>query len=82
VECLSPANRKDAVDSLIADYEEIGVPEVWILVPEAPALSSHLHQQERLNENATFDSGRVAVNSLPGVEIELDELWRVFREGP
>ena len=50
VECLSPANRKGAVRELLADYEKVAVPEVWLLDPALPRYTSYRFESGSLKE--------------------------------
>jgi Uma2 family endonuclease len=77
-ECLSPANRRGKLASLLADYVAIGVPEVWLINPQNREVAVHglEGETERLREGHVR-SGRL------GVTVDLAELWnaydRVFR---
>jgi Uma2 family endonuclease len=81
VECLSPSNRKGAVEELLSDYEGIQVPEAWFFYPEQPVLVMHECQNGRLREARCVERGIVSAVPLPGVRVDLDELWSAFRAG-
>ena len=78
VECLSPSNRKGAVSELLADYERIAVPEVWLLDPAPPQFTSYLSDAGKLRNWATRNDGIVTPLLLPSVTIHLAELWTAF----
>jgi Uma2 family endonuclease len=78
VECLSPSNRKGSIQELLADYACIAVPEVWLLDPKAPQLTSYRYESGALKQWQTIETGRVTPLLLPNVAVELAELWEAF----
>jgi len=78
VECLSPSNRKGPVQELLADYEHIAVPEVWLLDPAMPQFTSYRYESGALRESQTMDYGRVTPLLLPNVAVDLADLWAAF----
>jgi Uma2 family endonuclease len=75
VECRSPSNRKGPIQELLADYAHIAVPEVWLLDPKLPELTSYRHESGALQQRLAAASGRVAPLLLPHVSVDLAELW-------
>lgn len=76
VEVISPSSRsKDSVRKL-HDYAAIGVPELWLLDPEARTLERLLLREgiysivEALEGDQTFRP-----ESFEGLEIDLGRLW-------
>ncbi|MGI8740986.1 MAG: Uma2 family endonuclease [Bryobacteraceae bacterium] len=67
-ECLSPSNRKGKTEELLADYELIGVPEVWFFYPEKRLFQKYVLEQGKL---------RLKENAEPG-SIARDDLWAAF----
>jgi Uma2 family endonuclease len=67
-ECLSPSNRKGAVSELLADYEQIAVPEVWLLDPALPQFSSYRFDSARLSKRG--NKGRRHCYSTPTPECD------------
>ncbi|MGI8740987.1 MAG: Uma2 family endonuclease, partial [Bryobacteraceae bacterium] len=67
-ECLSPSNRKGKIANLLADYESIGVPEVWFFYPQKRVFQKYLLEHGKL---------RLKEGGEPG-SIALDDLWRAF----
>jgi Uma2 family endonuclease len=78
VECLSPSNRKGSIQELLADYARIAVPEVWLLDPKPPRFTSYRYESGELTQRMTTETGRVTPLLLPGVAVELAELWEAF----
>jgi len=78
VECLSLSNRKGSILELLADYAQIGVPEVWLLDPKLPQFTSYRYESGTLTQWLTMESGRAAPLLLPNVTVDLAELWEAF----
>jgi len=81
VECLSPANRKGAVKELLADYARIEAPEVWLLDPKPPRFSSYHYESGEMRHGQSLASGIVTPLLLPGVAVDVAELWAAFKKG-
>lgn len=79
IEVISPASgRYDRVEKL-RGYVEIGVPEYWIVDPERQTFERLLLDAAggyRIADALAGDA-TVAPPSLPGLTIELGELWRL-----
>lgn len=82
VEVISPSSRsKDSVRKL-HDYAAIGVPEFWLVDPEARTLERLVLRDgiysivEALEGDAVFRP-----ESFEGLEIDLGRLWRDSEEG-
>jgi Uma2 family endonuclease len=82
VECLSPSNRKGSIHQLLADYEQIAVPEVWLLDPEPPQFTSYHYESGALREHQKSNRGVVSPRFLPGLTVDLADLWAAFERGP
>ena len=78
VECLSPSNRRGAVRELLADYQHIAVPEVWLLDPALALFVSYRYESGALREAQTVSNGRVTPVLLPEATVELADLWAAF----
>jgi Uma2 family endonuclease len=78
VECLSPSNRKGSVHELLADYAHVGVPEVWLLDPKPPQLTSYRYESGALQQWLATESGQVSPIRLPNVAVDLAALWAAF----
>jgi len=81
VECLSPSNRKGAVAELLADYARIDTPEAWLLDPKLPRFSSYRYESGEMRLWRTAASGLATPLLLPGVTVEVAELWAAFKKG-
>ncbi|MDQ6666269.1 MAG: Uma2 family endonuclease, partial [Acidobacteriota bacterium] len=77
-ECLSPSNRKGRIEKLREDYESIGVPELWLIDPQKQVLSVYRLEGGSLNLRDAVEHGAVRPAQLPGIEIEVDQLWEAF----
>ena len=77
-ECLSPSNRKGSIQGLLADYAQIGVPEVWLLDPKLPQFTSYRYESGALKHWLTTETGRVAPLLFPHVTVDLAQLWEAF----
>ena len=80
VENLSKSNRKGNLDELLADYESIGVPEVWLLKMEQRALPVWRLDDGKLREVRTVSEGALAPVRLPQVVVQVEEIWRILDE--
>ncbi|MGI8988554.1 MAG: Uma2 family endonuclease [Bryobacteraceae bacterium] len=78
VECLSPANRRGRIEKLLQDYESIGVPELWLINPHQRVLSVYRLEGGSLKLTDAIKHGSLRPVQLPGVQIEVDELWEAF----
>ena len=78
VECLSPSNRKSSVQELLADYARIAVPEVWLIDPKQPQLTSYRYDSGILTPWLTTETGRLSPLLLPHVIVDLEQLWQAF----
>jgi Uma2 family endonuclease len=59
VEVLSPANTRAERAEKLKDYESLGVPEVWVLSPEAQSLEVLQLNEGRLLTTALLKDGPV-----------------------
>jgi Uma2 family endonuclease len=77
VEVISPSSRsKDSVHKL-HDYAAIGVPEYWLLDPEARTMERLLLREGVYSIVEALEGDRVfRPESFPGLEIDLGRLWR------
>jgi Uma2 family endonuclease len=78
VECLSPSNRKGAIQELLADYARIAAPEVWLLDPQPPQFASYRYDSGALKQWLATESGLVTPLLQPNVTVDLAQLWEVF----
>jgi Uma2 family endonuclease len=75
VEVLSPANTRPERESKLKDYESLGVPEVWVVSPEARTCEVLLLKDGRLQTTAVSREGQLRPSHLPGVAIDITAIW-------
>jgi Uma2 family endonuclease len=75
VEVLSPANTRPERESKLKDYESLGVPEVWVVSPEARTCEVLLLKDSRLETSAVLREGQLNPSRLTGVVIDIAAIW-------
>jgi Uma2 family endonuclease len=76
VEVPSPANTRRKLTEKLADYAEIGVPEVWVVSPEARTVEVLRLEGERLSRAQLLSDGDVLRPGLfPHVVVEIAQIW-------
>jgi Uma2 family endonuclease len=75
VEVLSPANTRREREEKLADYASIGVPEVWVISPEARTVEILLLQDGFLRSTQILNSGTVTPKLFPHVSVEIARIW-------
>jgi Uma2 family endonuclease len=75
VEVLSPANTRAERAEKLKDYESLGVPEVWVVSPEAQTVEVLLLQSGRLTTTALLREGRITPVNFPGVVVDIVAIW-------
>src|ERR1700719_4544208 len=76
VEVLSPANTRAERAEKLKDYESLGVPEVWVVSPEARTVEVLSLQNGRLSTTALLREGPLAPAHFPGVSVDTAATWR------
>jgi Uma2 family endonuclease len=75
VEVLSPSNdRRERMEKLL-DYESIGVPEVWVLSPEARTIEVMLLEDEKLLTRSLLREGQLRPKLFPEVVVDVASVW-------
>ncbi len=75
VEVLSPANtRRDRADKL-ADYAELGVPEVWVVAPQGRTVEVLYLENNQLRRQAILAEGQLTPRLFPDVQVNIAEIW-------
>jgi Uma2 family endonuclease len=75
VEVLSPANTRRERQTKLDDYSAIGVPEVWIVSPEARTVEILRLQDGRLRTTAILAEGLLKPRLFPGVQVDIVAIW-------
>jgi Uma2 family endonuclease len=75
VEVLSPANTRVERAEKLKDYESLGVPEVWVVSPEARTVEVLSLQNGRLNTTGLVREGQLNPTHLPSVAIDVTAIW-------
>lgn len=75
VEVLSPANTCGERARKLRDYEPLGVPEVWVLSPEAQTVEILLLQDGRLTTTCILHEGQLKPTRFPGATIDIAAIW-------
>jgi Uma2 family endonuclease len=75
VEVLSPANTRAERSEKLKDYESLGVPEVWVVSPEARTVEVLSLTDGRLTTTALLREGQLKPEHLPGVAVDLAAIW-------
>jgi Uma2 family endonuclease len=75
VEVLSPANTRSERAAKLQDYESLGVPEVWVVSPEAQTVEVLLLQDGRLATTALLREGQLKPTRLPEALVDIAAIW-------
>jgi len=75
VEVLSPANTRAERTGELKDYESLGVPEVWVVSPEARTVEVLLLQQGQLSANAILREGKLKPVRFPEAAVDTEAIW-------
>jgi Uma2 family endonuclease len=75
VEVLSPANTRKYMARKIADYESIGVPELWILSREGRTFEVLQLQNGKLQRIGVFAEGQLRPLRFPDAVVDVASIW-------
>lgn len=76
VEVLSPSERRQAVEETIEDYRRVGVPEFWLVSPEAETVEVLRLSERGIERIGLYGRGDVVRSELlPDCQIETDRLF-------
>jgi Uma2 family endonuclease len=76
VEVLSPDQTKETLAEKLADYAAIGVPEVWMIDPDARAVEVLALAGGRYATAALFAQGEIIASAvLPGLDLPVASLF-------
>jgi len=75
VEVLSPANRRREREEKLADYATIGVPEVWVISPEARTVEVLYLEEGYLHSSHILARGTLTPKLFPQVTVDIASIW-------
>ena len=76
VEVLSPANTRSERAAKLQDYESLGVPEVWVVSPEAQTVEILLlNEDRRLITTALLREGQLKPTHFPEASFDFAAIW-------
>lgn len=75
IEVLSPANDRAERTEKLKDYESLGVPEVWIVSPEAQTVEVMLRRDGRLSTTAVLREGELKPVCFPEAKVPVAQIW-------
>ena len=75
VEVLSPGNTRAEQAEKLKEYESIGVPELWVLSPEAQTVEVLQLQNGQLVTTSLLREGQLAPAKFPEAAIEISAIW-------
>jgi Uma2 family endonuclease len=75
VEVLSPANTRAERSEKLKDYETLGVPEVWVVSPEAQTVEVMLLKDGRLSTTAVLREGQLKPAHFPCAVVDIASIW-------
>jgi Uma2 family endonuclease len=75
VEVLSPANTRREREEKLADYASIGVPEVWVISPEARTVEVLYLEDGHLRSTHTLATGTLTPKLFPTVTVDIAAIW-------
>jgi len=77
VEVLSPANTRSERTGKLQDYESLGVPEVWVVSPEAQTVEVLLlNQDRRLVTTSLLRDGQLKPARFPEASVDIAAIWQ------
>lgn len=75
VEVLSPANTRAERTEKLKDYQSLGVPEVWVISPEARTVEVLLLTNGQLTTTAILIQGHLKPARFPEASIDIESIW-------
>jgi Uma2 family endonuclease len=75
VEVMSAGNSRMQHAAKLKDYESLGVPEVWVISPDAQTVEVLLLKGGRLTANVPLRGGRLLPTHFPGVAVDIASIW-------
>jgi Uma2 family endonuclease len=75
VEVLSPANTRSERAEKLQDYEGLGVPEVWVVSPEAQTVEVLLLQDGHFGTTSMLRQGQLKPTRFPEAVVDIASIW-------
>ena len=75
IEVLSPSETRGEITAKLRDYASIGVPEVWLVSPEARTIEVLQLEAGRLETRTLTNQGTLSPVHFPQVGIEISSIW-------
>jgi Uma2 family endonuclease len=75
IEVLSRSETRRQTAEKIADYESIGVREVWVVSLQASTIKVLLLENGRFRRTAILAEGILTLRDLPDVQIDVARIW-------
>jgi Uma2 family endonuclease len=75
VEVLSPANSRREREEKLADYASLGVPEVWVISPEARTVEVLYLEDGYLHSTQILACGVLTPKLFPNVTVDIASIW-------
>ena len=74
-EVLSPSNSRKDMDEKLDDYASLGVPEVWIVSPEARTVEVLLLEAGKYRRAQILAEGILQPKLFPQVQVDIASVW-------
>ena len=75
VEVLSPSNTRREREEKLGDYATLGVPEVWVISPEARTVEILYLENGFLRTMNILASGAISPKLFPHVKVDIASIW-------
>ena len=75
VEVLSPGNTRRERERKLADYASLGVPEMWVVSPEARTVEVLYLENGFLRSAQALTQGVLEPKHFPNVQIQIAGIW-------
>jgi Uma2 family endonuclease len=75
VEVLSPSNTRREREEKLADYAFLGVPEAWVISPEARSVEVLYLEAARLRRVQLLAEGILIPKHFPSVKVDIAAIW-------
>jgi Uma2 family endonuclease len=72
---LSPSNTRREREEKLGDYASLGVPEVWVISPEARTVEVLYLEGGYLRTSHIVAQGALTPKLFPNVKVEIAKIW-------